>query len=196
MKLLQDRFAENDFPLGWFVGKKCLDVGCGGGRYSLALSSLGVESVTGIDISKESISDARLRAIQLGIENVDFCVGSVTELPFEDESFDCVLFSGVLMHVANPIAALDELSRVVKSRGMLYLLVYATEGVRWPLIQMLRPICQSVGFERLDQAVAMSGLAANRRYYKSYVLLFLQLKVAILKQHHPPRRCLGRHQMT
>ena len=43
------------------------------------------------------------------------------------------------------------------------MLVYATEGLRWPLVQMLRPVAQRFGFETVDRAVAGAGMPANRR---------------------------------
>ena len=163
MELLAKRFSENNFPLKWFKGKKCLDVGCGGGRYSLALAGLGAKEVQGIDVSKAAVADARKRAKAMGVKNVTFRNGSVLTLPYPDASFDCVVFSGVLQHVAQPVKALNELSRVTKPGGMLYLLVYATEGIRWPLVEMLRPLAQEVGFTAMDHAVAEARLPANRR---------------------------------
>jgi len=163
MDLLEKRFIANNFPMDWFKGRECLDVGCGGGRYSMALARLGANHCVGIDLAEESIRDAEHRASELDLDNVKFRVASAAEIPFEDHSFDCVLFSGVLQHVAEPITVLNELSRVTRPGGMLFLLVYATEGVRWPLIQMLRPIAQTVGFEVMDQAVASAGLPVNKR---------------------------------
>lgn len=166
MRLFAKRFAANNFPLEWFSGKKCLDVGCGGGRYTMAMARLGAEMCVGVDIGELSIIDARRRAEERNLKNVRFEVLSATNLPFEDETFDCVIFSGVLQHLANPITVLNEISRVLAPGGMVYLLVYATEGLRWPLIQMLRPIAQRIGFELMDQAVVSSGLSvAKRRTY-------------------------------
>lgn len=163
MDLLGRRFAENQFPMDWFVGKTCLDVGCGGGRNTMALVRFGAKHCTGIDLSEASIQDAKARAEDLGFDNVDFRVASAAEIPFADASFDGVLLNGVLMHVAAPITVLNELARVVRPGGMVYMLVYATEGLRWPLVQMLRPIAQAIGFEAMDQAVAAAGLAVNKR---------------------------------
>lgn len=163
MELFYRRFEENGFPLNWFKGKRCLDVGCGGGRYSLAMAILGANEVTGIDISATGVLDAQKRAAGMRIENVHFKIGSAEQLPFESNSFDAVIFSGVLQHTAEPCKVLDEVCRVVSPCGMLYLLVYATEGLRWPLIQMLRPIAQMTGFDFMDEAVAKAGLAVNRR---------------------------------
>ncbi|MEM7587421.1 MAG: class I SAM-dependent methyltransferase [Acidobacteriota bacterium] len=163
MDLLGRRFAENQFPMEWFAGKRCLDVGCGGGRNTMALRRFGAKHATGIDISEASIRDARSRATDLGFEDVDFRVASAADIPFEEASFDGVLLNGVLQHVAAPITVLNELARVVRPGGMVYFLVYATEGLRWPLIQMLRPIAQTIGFEAMDAAVAAASLAVNKR---------------------------------
>lgn len=166
MELFARRFQANDFPLDWFQGKNCLDVGCGGGRYTMAMAKLGATHCTGIDIGENSIVDARKRASAMNLTDVNFEVTSATSLPYIDGSFDCVIFSGVLQHLAEPVTALSEISRVLRSGGMFYTLVYATEGVRWPLVQMLRPIAKSIGFEAMDKAVEHSGLSvAKRRTY-------------------------------
>lgn len=161
--LFEHRFRDGGFDLDWFKGKTCLDAGCGGGRYSIALAKLGAAAVTGIDLSEVGIADARRRAKDLGAGHVKFEIGSVTALPYADKSFDCVISSGVMMHTTDPVKMLAEVCRVLKPAGMLYMLVYATEGLRWPLVQMLRPIAQQIGFEAMDAAVAKAGMPAPRR---------------------------------
>ncbi len=161
--LFGERFGDAGFDLGWFAGKSCLDAGCGGGRYSIALARLGARRVEGIDLGEVNIADARQRAEALGAGHVNFQVGSVAALPFDDASFDGVICSGVLMHTADPVKVLDELARVVRPGGLIYMLVYATEGLRWPLVQMLRPIAAAIGFEAFDAAVGRAGLPLNRR---------------------------------
>jgi ubiquinone/menaquinone biosynthesis C-methylase UbiE len=161
--LLAKRFIENGFDMDWFKGKKCLDIGCGGGRYSIAMSGFGASHVTGIDVSETGIPDARKRAADMGLTNVEFMVGSVLDLPFPDNSFDCVVFSGVLMITQHPVQALKEIARVMKSGGMFYSLTYATEGVRWPLVEILRPITQAAGLAAIDKAISDAGLSAPKR---------------------------------
>ena len=163
LDLFAKRFKANKFNLNWFKGKQCLDAGCGGGRYSMAMAGLGAKEVTGVDVSSRSIEDARRRANAMRLQNVSFRECSLLRLPFDNRSFDCVIFSGVLMHTADPVRVLDEVCRVLRPGGMLYMLVYATEGVRWPLVQMLRPIAQMAGFKFMDKAVSEACLAVNRR---------------------------------
>src|SRR5438874_1223600 len=48
--LFARRFEANGFDLSWFRGRRCLDAGCGGGRYSIAMARLGASQVIGCDI--------------------------------------------------------------------------------------------------------------------------------------------------
>ena len=161
--LFKRRFEENHFDMEYFKGKKCLDLGCGGGRYSIALSLLGAEHVTGVDVSETGIADAKMRAEKLNITNADFVVYEGDILPFEDETFDCVIWSGVLMHMENPELAMQEVSRIVKKGGMIYMLVYATGGVRWPMVNQLRNLSRFITLEKMDLAFKTSGLDVSKR---------------------------------
>lgn len=162
--LFKQRFEENNFDLNYFKDKKCLDVGCGGGRYSIALSLLGASEVIGVDISTTSIEYARKIALELNVNNVHFINVSGENLPFPDSSFDFIVFSGVLMHMEDPEKGISEISRVLSKGGMMYMLVYATGGVRWPLINILRTFSNEIGFHNFDKALSFSGyLDVNKR---------------------------------
>ncbi len=163
MELFPKRLKANRFPLKWFQDKVCLDAGCGNGRYSIALSLMGARKVFGIDISKEAIKDARRRAENLNILNVKFKVASIEILPFVDKYFDTVICSGVLHHTLCPEKAMAEISRVLRPGGLLYILLYATGGIRWPLVQILRNLAKQIGFKALDLALSSAGLAVNKR---------------------------------
>lgn len=159
--LFARRFVANDFPLTWFRGKRFLDVGCGGGRYSIALAHLGAAAVTGVDVSRQAVRDARHRANDL--RQVTFQIASAEALPFDDRSFDGVICSGVIHHLVHPVEAIAEIARVLRPGGMAYLLVYASGGLRWPMVQLLRPIAQSIGMEAMEEAVAEAELPVNKR---------------------------------
>ncbi len=159
--LFARRFEANGFDLSWFEGKTCLDVGCGGGRYTIAMSRLGAVRAVGCDLSEEGLADARTRAADM--TNVSFEQASALDLPFHDGSFDFVCCSGVLHHTTDADKGLDELTRVLRSGGKLYLLLYGTGGLRWPASGALRPIAQELGYDFMDRAVGKAGLPANNR---------------------------------
>jgi ubiquinone/menaquinone biosynthesis C-methylase UbiE len=159
--LFARRFEANGFDLQWFRGKRCLDAGCGGGRYSVAMARLGAAQVVGIDISSEGISDCRIRARDL--PNVSFEQGSVLDLRFPGESFDFVCASGVLHHTSNPRKGLSEITRVLRPGGCVFLLLYGARGLRWPTIMAVRPHAQAIGFAQMDRAMRIAGLPANKQ---------------------------------
>lgn len=86
-----------------------LDAGCGEGHLSnafhLALPSL---KIVGVDASEEAIDHARTLFPNTG----EFFSGDVFKLPFNDDSFDLVVCSQVLEHLADPDEAVAELKRV------------------------------------------------------------------------------------
>lgn len=89
-------------------GDSVLDVGCAtGGFYEIARKSK--ISYTGIDITHESISEAKRK-----YPTVTFLEGDIRNLPFKDNSFDMVVCWDVLVHVVEYRLALQELCRVAK----------------------------------------------------------------------------------
>lgn len=160
VELFRSRFTVNGFDLGWFAGKRCLDAGTGSGRYAVAMALHGAE-VTGCDISQTGLTVARERANS--VPNLTFKQGSVLDLPFADASFDFVCCAGVLHHTPSIERGLDELTRVLKPGGKLFLLLYGAGGLRWKQIAALRPICTELGFAEIDRGIAAAGLPANNR---------------------------------
>lgn len=94
------------------------DVGCGNGNLIDCLLALYPDSsITGIDMSEESLVTARSRFSQVG--NIDFQVGSITQLPFPDDSLDLITCTEVLEHTFPEtfLRSFDEVRRVLKPGG-------------------------------------------------------------------------------
>jgi ubiquinone/menaquinone biosynthesis C-methylase UbiE len=161
VELFDRRLDLAGIPRERFTGARCLDAGCGGGRNSIAMARLGASHVTGIDLGVQGLQDAGRRAGDL--TNLDFQHASVLDIPFPDDTFDVVWCAGVLQHTADEDRALDELTRVLNPGGHLYLLVYATGGLRWPLIEWLRPFAAQISRPVIERAIHAGGLAADKR---------------------------------
>ena len=52
------------------------------------------------------------------VDNIEFQVADIYDLPFDDGQFDVVFSSAVLEHLADPVAALKSLRRVLKPGGL------------------------------------------------------------------------------
>lgn len=100
-------------------GTVMLDVGCGAGLMCQLAAERGA-SVSGFDAAEPMIAIARSR-----VPGGDFRVGDMEALPFADNSFDVVTGVRSFQYAANPVRALGEACRVVKTRGSV---VIATWG--------------------------------------------------------------------
>jgi ubiquinone/menaquinone biosynthesis C-methylase UbiE len=84
-------------------GSRVLDAACGPGVQTCYLAQISpAAKFTGLDITRSSIiKGAKLRK-KAGIRNIRFKVGDIFDLPFEEESFDHVIFTFGIEYVKNP----------------------------------------------------------------------------------------------
>jgi len=102
-------------------GEQVVDVGCGAGIDSLiAAKKVGPEGqVIGVDMTPSMLEKARQGSKEMGFANVEFREGYAEALPVEDGWADVVISNGVLNLMPDKTAALEEMSRVLKSGGRL-----------------------------------------------------------------------------
>jgi SAM-dependent methyltransferase len=101
-------------------GMSLLDVGCGPGTITADLArSVAPGRVVGLDASTEVVSQARTLATDTGLTNLHFEVGDLFALEYGDATFDVVHAHQVLQHLSDPVDALAELRRVLRSGGLL-----------------------------------------------------------------------------
>jgi ubiquinone/menaquinone biosynthesis C-methylase UbiE len=129
---------------------RVLEVGVGTGR-NIPCYHDGLE-VTAIDFSPRMLRRAETRAKRDGI-NVSLALMDAQALDFQDSTFDSVVSTFVFCSVPDPIIGLQEIRRVLKPGGRVYLLEHVLSRAR-----VLRWFMQRInGVWR-----AMSGANINR----------------------------------
>lgn len=99
-------------------GSRVLEAGCGVGAQTVTLAQRSPEArFTSIDVSADSIAEAKRRADRAGLTNVEFRQGDLFDLPFNAESFDHVFVCFVLEHLSRPVEALAVLNRLLRPGG-------------------------------------------------------------------------------
>ena len=99
-------------PGAWSV----LDVGCGSGRYAVALALEGATRVVGVDVSPNMIGLAQADAQRLGIESrCAFHVSAFADFT-TDETFDVSVATGYFDYLEQPQADVDKMLAVTKGR--------------------------------------------------------------------------------
>jgi len=107
--------------MGSVVGLRALEVACGRGGFVKELTSSGAK-VTGCDFSLAALRVGRekLRALENG-QSAALVQGDAQVLPFADESFDIVISCETIEHVPDVKSALQEMWRVTRPGGKLFL---------------------------------------------------------------------------
>jgi arsenite methyltransferase len=102
-------------------GERVVDCGSGAGADALIAARLvgPAGRVIGIDMTPEMIARAQANAGDAGLANVEFREGLLEALPVDDGWADVVISNGVLNLVPDKVAALCEMSRVLRPGGRL-----------------------------------------------------------------------------
>ena len=108
---------------------KCIDIGCGGGRYSKYLKKKGIDVL--------AVDKYTNMANSLKKYNIDFINASFDNLPLKDENFDLILSIGVL-HNATTLNEIEkgfsEMNRILRKNGMVILSIFTNDVISDDLI--------------------------------------------------------------
>ena len=114
-----------------------LDLACGTGAIAELACSAGAQ-VTGLDLSPVLIETAKERADGQGLD-IDYVVGDVEALPFEDADFDKVSSTFGIMFAPNHEATAREIARVTKPGGRLALANWTPDGGLGKMFKVMAP---------------------------------------------------------
>jgi ubiquinone/menaquinone biosynthesis C-methylase UbiE len=102
-------------------GKRVLEIACGRGGFLPVLASLGA-SVWGSDFSDSAVQIARKQAdSSRSAEALSLVQADAHHLPYAENSFDVIISCETIEHLLDPSAALNEMERVCRPGGWLFL---------------------------------------------------------------------------
>lgn len=112
--LLDLLHADTFYP----AGSKVLEAGCGVGAQTVTLAKNSPGAlITSIDISEQSVHEAKRKTDEAGVKNVQFAQADIFNLPYEPEAFDHIFVCFVLEHLPHPVVALQTLKKYLKPGG-------------------------------------------------------------------------------
>jgi 2-polyprenyl-3-methyl-5-hydroxy-6-metoxy-1,4-benzoquinol methylase len=111
-----------------------LDVGCGSGRYGIALARAGARGVTGVDVSASMLDLARQEAAVAGVaDRCEFVASSFLEYS-PGGKFDVVVAMGYFDYLEEPLGDLQKMVDLGRSR------IFASFPKRWEFRAPIRKV--------------------------------------------------------
>jgi 2-polyprenyl-6-hydroxyphenyl methylase/3-demethylubiquinone-9 3-methyltransferase len=163
----------NPLRLGWIdriaplVGRKVLDVGCGGGILAESMALRGAD-VTGIDLAQASLQVAELHKLESGAPVAYRCV-AVEDLAEEAPGrFDVVTCMEMLEHVPDPASVIGACAKLTRPGGHVFFstinrnpkaFLFAIVGAEYLLRLLPR------GTHQFDRFLKPSEIAAAARHH-------------------------------
>ena len=152
-------------------GERVLDVCCGSGASAIPeAETVGpTGSVIGVDLAENLLALARSKAENQGLTNIQFRTGDMTQLPFDDGSFDVVVCVFGIFFVPDMEAALRELKRVLRIGGKVAITTWGPRFFEpastafWESVRDVRPDLYK-GFnpwDRISDVDAVSSLLTS-----------------------------------
>jgi ubiquinone/menaquinone biosynthesis C-methylase UbiE len=148
---------------------RVLDIGCGTGELVVKLKDYRNDmSIHGIDMSTEMISIAKSKVEGGG--NVNFQVGDVEKMPYDNNYFDCITCSHSFHHYPDKRKAIQEMFRVLKDKGKVMIIDGCKDGILGKFIfdflvqkhevdvhhlhsRQFQHILQKIGFTDIKQTI-------------------------------------------
>ena len=139
------------------------DLGAGEGGFALMLAQR-AKKVIAVDTSAKMVEVAREQALRYGVDNIDYRLGDMEELPIEDASVDLVFFSQSLHHALHPARAVREANRILVPGGRIVILdlvkhrfeeareLYADEWLGFSETE-LETMLENSGFQEIQTSV-------------------------------------------
>jgi tRNA (uracil-5-)-methyltransferase TRM9 len=159
---IANHFSDTRFKV-WFCTREFLnsipsnslglEIGCGNGKNMVYRNDI---SMKGIDICDKFVDMCKKK-------NLDVIQGDMSSLPYENESFDFVMSIAVLHHLDSQekrVKALDEMFRVCKKGGKIFVLVWAFEQEE----------SSKRKFKSKDEMVSWFSREDGNTYYRYYHL--------------------------
>lgn len=163
------------------MNKNVIDLGCGDGRWSEYFASLDAKNVYALDISKAMLKQANKRFGN--VKNIQTIHADMNNLPLKNNSIDTGLSSFSMMYFADLEKVVNEISRILKNNGILYIVTNIINVDNPNLLKHLygKSIPIDLGF---DKKISLENLVQPiKQYRKAFKNAGLTIKT---EEHFEP----------
>lgn len=118
--ILQVHLASYQYVAPYATDKRVLDFGCGSGYGAYMISGF-CKTIVAVDVSQEAIEYAQEKYIAPNLSFKSLSDSSVSNLPFDNKSFDIIMSFQVIEHINHLESYFSELYRLLADNGVLFI---------------------------------------------------------------------------
>ena len=130
-----------------------LIAGCGTNQAAVFAFNNPAAKVVAVDISQSSLNHQQYLKDKHGLANLELHLLPIEELPTLGLEFDLVVSTGVLHHMADPLAGMKALAGCVRPDGAIGVMLYAKYGRTG--VYLLQSVFRDLGLRQDDASLRM-----------------------------------------
>jgi len=138
--------------------KQYLDIGCGTGNYTIALSNMGLPLI-GVDPSSQMLNKAKQRN-----NDIDWRKGHAENIPMEVDSVDAGLATLTLHHWSDLELGFSELNRVLRKHGKLVIFTSTPEQMKSYWLNHYFPEMMADSINQMPSYTAISSALSTNDF--------------------------------
>ena len=130
-----------------------LVAGCGTNQAAVLAYTNPHSRVTAIDVSESSLAHHRFLAEKYGLTNLSTHLLPIEEVQELGKTFDLIISTGVLHHLADPVVGAQALAECLRADGVLALMLYARYGRLG--VGILQSVLQELGARQDEESIEL-----------------------------------------
>ena len=130
-----------------------LIAGCGTNQAAVFAYTNRASKVVAIDVSQPSLDHSKYLKDKYSLKNLELHLLPVEEVPTLDRSFDLVVSTGVLHHLAEPKAGMKALAEVMRPDGVAAIMLYARYGRAG--VELMQAVFREMGLTQDEESLEM-----------------------------------------
>lgn len=136
-----------------------LSAGCGTNQAPTIAYTNRASKITAIDISQESIDHGKYLKDKYGLKNLEFHLLPIEEVGTLNQSFDEIVCTGVLHHMASPPTGMKALADVLAPDGVAAIMLYARYGRVG--VEIMQSVFRELGLRQDEESLQMVRTGLN-----------------------------------
>lgn len=128
-----------------------LIAGCGTNQAAVFAYTNPDSKVTAIDVSQTSLDHTEFLKKRHGLDNLEVLRLPIEEVGTLGNTFDLIVSTGVLHHLADPQAGMNALAPLLREDGVMALMLYATYGRQG--VEMMQDIFRELGLGQSSHSI-------------------------------------------